>query len=162
MCFARDCQWTTTSGFLFKSDLRIVRFRLGKREQKPNTTSRKPQNQTVIFQQNQLYNQKLLLEGKDQRCAVSDNLLIIWFQSYELTESWNWLSNRQVDKEHNEMTLVRARNGGGNFRQSVIMPSKGLLNNPGENNCFMNSAVQVRIKIKKMDSNISGILFSRP
>eukprot|EP00112_Aurelia_sp_Birch-Aquarium-sp1_P005691 Seg1646.11 transcript_id=Seg1646.11/GoldUCD/mRNA.D3Y31 product="Inactive ubiquitin carboxyl-terminal hydrolase 54" protein_id=Seg1646.11/GoldUCD/D3Y31 len=40
------------------------------------------------------------------------------------------------------MTLVRARNGGGNFRQSVIMPSKGLLNNPGENNCFMNSAVQ--------------------
>ncbi len=24
-----------------------------------------------------------------------------------------------------------------------MMPSKGLLNNPGENNCFMNSAVQV-------------------
>jgi len=41
-----------------------------------------------------------------------------------------------------KMTLVRSTKGGP-FRRSVIMPSKGLLNNPGENNCFMNSAVQV-------------------
>eukprot|EP00794_Sanderia_malayensis_P012192 gene12192-13448_t len=39
------------------------------------------------------------------------------------------------------MQFVRGKNS--NFRHSVMMPSKGLLNNPGENNCFMNSAVQV-------------------
>ena len=28
-------------------------------------------------------------------------------------------------------------------RMSVVMPNKGLINNPGENNCFLNAAVQI-------------------
>ena len=47
--------------------------------------------------------------------------------------------------EKRKMTFARGRNAG-NFRYSVMMPSKGLQNNPGENNCFLNSAVQVGFK----------------
>ena len=33
-------------------------------------------------------------------------------------------------------------------RMSICLPSKGFLNGPGDNNCFLNAAIQVDLSLK--------------
>ena len=62
-----------------------------------------------------------------------------------------------VDENYIHSTQVALSRPRLDSRMSVCVPTKGLLNAPGENNCFLNVSVQVRFIFFHSDSSDKSV-----